>query len=133
MAISDAKTDWKKLSQEALEDRRKGKRINLRFEVEVCGHDVAGNDYRMGTHTRDVSENGCCFVSNKELLKGEVISLGVIHRNGSGVAEVRQSHRYHIAWVVQEKEMWVVGAEMIDPAKPWGVSFPPKSTVARFS
>jgi hypothetical protein len=133
MGASDLKTEWKKLSQEALEDRRRGKRINLRFEIQVSGTDAKGADFRMGTHTQDISENGCCFASSKEMFKGELVRLGVIRRTASGAMEVKNPLRFRIQWVTLEKSMWVVGAEMLEVAKPWGVSFPPKSAVSKFS
>jgi hypothetical protein len=133
MGNSDVKTDWKSLSQEALEDRRKGKRINLRFEIEVSRKDSKGAPNRLETYTRDVSENGCCFGSPREMTIGEVVGVGVIHRSGKGAIEIKPPVRFTIAWVVQEKAMWIVGAEMNERANLWGVSFPPKSAVSKFS
>jgi hypothetical protein len=131
MANSEAKTDWKSLAHEATEDRRKGKRINLRFEIEVSGKDSKGADYRLDTFTRDVSEKGCCFTSPREMALGESISMGVIHRNSKSAVEIMTPVGFTIAWVVRDKTMWIVGAEITEVAKPWGVSFPQKSAIAR--
>ncbi len=131
MANAGVKPDAKRTLQESIEDRRQGKRLNLRFEIEISGKDVRGSDYHLETFTRDISQNGCCFAIPRELAVGEMVNLSVIHRNGTGAIEVKHPLRFHVAWVNQEDNTWLVGAEMLDPAKPWGVTFPPKSSQTR--
>jgi hypothetical protein len=120
------KTDWVQLSQEALEDRRKGKRIKLQFDLEVVGADPDGRAYSVEARTLDVSEVGCSFEVARTLFPGEDVSLRVKRKNERATPQGADAVVFHIMWVKKEKDVYVVGAEMNIPGDPWKIAFPPK-------
>ncbi|HEY4840196.1 MAG TPA: PilZ domain-containing protein [Candidatus Acidoferrales bacterium] len=118
--------NWANLSSETLEDRRGGKRVSLQFGLEVSGTDVAGVAFHIHGRTRNVSHHGCCFEVARCIVQGEKLTLKVIRRNSSGVQESTEALPFRMAWVVQEENLWVAGAEMVKLEAPWGISFPEK-------
>lgn len=122
----EAKTDWAQLSEEALDDRRKGKRVKLRFELEVVGAEPDGRAYSVEAKTRDVSEVGCSFEVSRTLFPGEDVSLRVKRKSEPPATHGSGALVFHIMWVKKEKDVYVVGAEMIVPGDPWKIVFPPK-------
>jgi hypothetical protein len=123
--------DWAELSEEALADRRKGKRIKLRYELDVSGENSDGNAYSMQACTRDISEQGCSFEIAHTIFRGDIVSLKVMRKNHLGIPETTRPVAFRIMWTVKEEELWVVGAEMIVPEGPWGVAFPPKIALTK--
>jgi hypothetical protein len=116
--------NWANLSSETLEDRRGGKRVTLQFRVEVIGMDVTETPYVVFGRTRNVSHHGCCFEVARSIAPGEKLSLRVIRLNSAGEHECTDALPFRAAWVIQEENLWVVGAEMVKVASPWGVAFP---------
>jgi hypothetical protein len=122
----NVRIDWAELSEEALADRRKGKRIKLRYELDVTGEGADGEAYLMKAWTRDVSEVGCCFEIARTMIRGEIVSMRVKRKNHLGIPESTYPVAFHIMWAKQENELCIVGAEMVAPEGPWGLAFPPK-------
>jgi|SRR5882724_11861169 len=116
--------NWANLSGETLEDRRGGKRVTLQFRVEIIGVDVTGTPFVVFGRTRNVSHHGCCFEVARSIVPGETLSLRVIRLNAAGNHESTDALPFRAAWVVQEENLWVVGAEMVTVTPPWGVVFP---------
>jgi hypothetical protein len=123
MAVS---IDWIQLSKEAQENRRRGKRVMLNYGLEVRGADERGAFYACAARTRNVSEHGCCFETERMIKQGEVVSLQVMRRNPNGEKQSTKALIFRICWVMQEEDLWIAGAEMAEQEKPWGIAFPPK-------
>jgi hypothetical protein len=123
--------NWYSLSNETLEDRRDGKRVNLQFGLEISGTDAVGGTFYVQGRTRNVSHDGCCFELARSILKGEKLTLKVIRRNSLGVQESTETLPFRVAWVVPENNLWVVGAELAPLEAPWGVTFPDKPTAVK--
>ena len=116
--------NWAGLSSETLEDRRNGKRVSLQFGLEITGVDAAGAAFTVHGRTRNVSHHGCCFEVARPIVKGEQLTLKVIRRSEQGVQESTAALPFRLAWVVQEENLWVAGADMVRLESPWGVTFP---------
>jgi hypothetical protein len=125
------KVDWANLSDESLEDRRKGTRVTLRYELEVSGRDSGGSSYKVHAFTRNISESGCCFEIARTVFAGETVYLNVLRKNRIGVTERTIPMRFRLVWVRQKGNMWIAGAMMLMPEDPWNVSFPPKIPATR--
>jgi hypothetical protein len=126
-----AQINWANLSSETLEDRRGGKRVSLQFGLEISGIDAAGVPFHTQGRTRNVSHHGCCFEVGRRIAQGEKLTLKVIRRNSSGVQESTEALPFRMAWVVQEENLWVAGAEMVKLEAPWGISFPEKPAAVK--
>jgi hypothetical protein len=120
----NAQINWAGLSNETLEDRRDGKRVSLQFGLEITGVDAAGAAFTVHGRTRNVSHHGCCFEVTRPIVKGEQLTLKVIRPNAQGVRETTGALAFRLAWVLQEENLWVAGADMIRMEAPWGVTFP---------
>jgi hypothetical protein len=127
----ETKTDWARLSEEAMEDRRKGKRVKLRFDLEVIGAEPDGRAYTMQASTRDVSEVGCSFEIARPMIAGDDVALRVKRKNEAGTVKGTGPLVFHVMWVKRERDLSVVGAEMIVPGDPWKIAFPPKIVNAK--
>jgi hypothetical protein len=123
--------NWSNLSSETLEDRRDGKRVSLQFGLEVSGTDAAGTPFHIHGRTRNVSHHGCCFEVPRCIVQGEKLLLRVIRRNNAGVQESTEVLPFRMAWVVQEENLWVAGAEMVKLEAPWGITFPEESAAIK--
>lgn len=123
--------NWANLSNETLEDRRGGKRVSLQFGLEVSGTDATGEAFHVQGRTRNVSHHGCCFEVGRCIVQGEKLTLKVIRRSSTGVQESTEALPFRMAWVVQEEDLWVAGAEMVKLEAPWGISFPEKPVPAK--
>ncbi len=126
-------TDWDALSQEALRDRRRGKRVPLAFPIEVSGVDPGGRVFCERTATTDVSEEGCRFYLTAQLKRGDVVAIKLL---GPGDEKSRASKPllFQIVWTAREGDRWAAGALKLQPESIWGVGFPannsPKSPSA---
>jgi PilZ domain-containing protein len=123
--------NWASLSTETLEDRRDGKRVSLQFGLEISGTDASGAPFHIQGRTRNVSHDGCCFEVSRCIAQGEKLSLKVIRRNAHGVTEATEALPFRMAWVVQEEDLWVAGAQMVKLEAPWGITFPEKPATTK--
>jgi hypothetical protein len=128
MEASSVSINWGELSEETHADRRDGKRIALTYGIEVRGVDESQAFYVCDAKTRNVSEHGCCFEINRQIKKGEVVSLQVMRHSPKGELQCTKALIFRICWVTREGELWLAGAEMAEQEKPWGIDFPPKGT-----
>ena len=127
----NAQINWATLSNETLEDRRDGKRVSLQFGLEVSGMDAEGAAFHVRGRTRNVSHHGCCFEVARSIAQGEKLTLKVIRHNSQGVLESTDALPFRMAWVVQEENLWVAGAEMVQLEAPWGIKFPEKQPAVK--
>jgi len=128
MAVS---IDWNELAEEARQDRRQGRRVNLNYQIEVRGADEFGAFYSCPARTRNVSKNGCCFETERKIKQGEVVSLQVMRRNPNGEKQTTRPLIFRICWVANEENLWIAGAEMTEQVEPWGIAFPPKNAPSK--
>jgi hypothetical protein len=117
---------WAELSKETLTDRRKDERLKLQYDLDVSGLNPDGKSFSISARARDISRHGCSFEIARTMLGGEIVSLSVVRKNSLGIREATKPVPFRIMWVAKENELFVVGAEMVMPADPWGVDFPPK-------
>ena len=120
-----ALTDWETLSQEALQDRRRGKRVPLTYSIEVSGFDRGGRLFTERTSTWDVSEDGCCFRVKTPLQRGDVVAINLVSRQHADRA-VNRSLLFQIMWTAQERDGWNAGAMKLQPESIWHATFPRK-------
>ncbi len=118
-------TDWEKLSQEASQDRRRGKRVALTYSIEVAGFDRSGRLFTECTSTWDVSEDGCSFRLKTPLQRGDVVAIKLVTRKRTDPAGNR-SLLFQISWIVQERDGWKAGAMKLQPESIWHAAFPQK-------
>jgi hypothetical protein len=122
----DPATEWEALSREVSRDRRRGKRVNLRFVIEVSGFNRFGLLFAETTETDNISESGCRFKLKELASCGDVIAIKLLtHRgkeHGAGRAEL-----FQIVWRGKEEGNWVVGALKLRDDKFWEVHFPPRN------
>jgi hypothetical protein len=123
--------NWASLSNETLEDRRDSKRVHLQFTLEISGTDATGAVFHVSGRTRNVSHRGCCFEVARPIVPGEELELKVVRHTLLGVRESTEALPFRMAWVVQEENLWVAGAEMVQREAPWGIKFPDKPAVAK--
>ncbi len=118
-----AETDWEELSQEALKDRRKGKRVPLAFPIEVSGFDSTGRLFAEYTTTSNISESGCRFQVQTQLERGDIVAIKLLSRRND-LAPASKPLLFQIAWVTQEAEGWTAGALQLESENLWHMAFP---------
>ena len=116
-------TDWEILSREVTRDRRKGKRVNLRFPIEVSGFNPQGVLFAENTETTDISESGCRFILEESVVRGDVVAIKLRKRQGED-RDAARAELFQVIWRAQDGELWVVGALKLRNDKFWEVSFP---------
>lgn len=129
----DTRVDWAEISAETLDDRRQGKRVKLRYEIEVSFAGVNGKPVSVRAFTRDVSHHGCSFEINRSVMLEDILMVKVFRRDHAGRMESTLPLPFRVVWVKREKDLWIAGAEMVEPERPWGISFPSKSPPAKSS
>ncbi len=122
-------SDWETLSKELNLDRRTGKRVNLKFPIEVSGFNHSGLLFAENTETNDVSEAGCRFSLEESIDRGDVVAIKLLKRDRKDRVAAR-AELFQIVWRAREGEIWSVGALKLRNDKFWEVSFPPKPPYA---
>ena len=121
----DPVSDWEALSRELNLDRRSGKRVHLRFPIEVSGFTRAGSLFTERTQTSDISESGCRFTLNEPVKRDDVVAIKLLrHHDNPDV--VSRAELFQIVWRERGGKSWFVGALKLRDDKFWEVSFPPK-------
>jgi hypothetical protein len=118
-------SDWEALSKEFNLDRRAGKRVNLKFPIEVSGFNRLGLLFAESTQTDDISESGCRFSLKESVNRGDVIAVKLLNRKGEHRLAAR-AELFQIVWRAQERGVWTIGALKLRTDKFWEVNFPPK-------
>ena len=113
---------WDPLRALANQNRRMEKRLPLVVPIRVHGLGLANQYFSERTFTLDVSERGCRFTLRTELQPGMVVGISLTSPNPGEQSDGKAM--YEIAWVVQRKEGWEVGARRKDRKNIWGVTFP---------
>jgi hypothetical protein len=121
-----SQVDWAQLATEAMEDRRRCKRVKLRYEIAATITGPDGKRISINTFTQDISQNGCSFAVDCRMSTGDTGELKVRHRDGRGKLAYTEALPFRVAWSRYEGNLWLIGAEMNEIAPPWGVQFPPK-------
>jgi PilZ domain-containing protein len=118
-------TDWEILAQQTAEERRKGKRVNLRYPVEVSGSDRAGKPFRELTYTTDISAKGCRIALDEFVNRGDIIAIRLLLHPKSD-APPSKPQLFRIAWRAFRDRLWMIGAMKLTDDKMWHVEFPDK-------
>ena len=116
-------TDWEALAREAMRDRRKGKRLPLRYPIEVSGIDLAGLSFTERGATVDVSQAGCRIVMQKKLERGDVVAIKVTARPDHHEPKDKAT-LFQVIWISRHEDGWMVGMLKLQTDEIWDVSFP---------
>lgn len=118
-------TDWESLTAEVVTDRRRGKRVNLRFPVEISGLNHDGKSFCEHTHTTNISASGCRAELNEVVERGDLVSIKLVVRSDPGLV-VCQAQQFRIVWRERRNNVWTVGALKLTAEQLWHVAFPDK-------
>jgi len=116
-------TPWKELSEEANADRRREKRINLAFSIELFGFDSANHYFTERSVTINVSKSGCQFLLKNQLTSRTVVAIRVTPPEGTQ-AIPQKPVLFFIAWVKPAGDKWAVGASLLQPENIWPIAVP---------
>ncbi len=105
-------------------ERRRSKRVQLAFQIEVSGTETAGAKFQDLTTTEDINEHGCRFTLQRELARGDVITIRVVNRSAG--APLENAQVFEIVWVDANVHGWCMGARRLQKDQFWPVSFPAK-------
>jgi hypothetical protein len=103
-------------------ERRREPRVPLTLSIGVSGFDRTGRFFTERTSTLDVSNLGCRFPLLAEMGKDSVVAIRVIRR-GEGLETDSPPVLFRLAWVQQTEHGWTLGAEQLQPNRPWSVHF----------
>ena len=104
-------------------DRRRAKRLNLSFSVEISGVDRSGCAFVERTKTEDVSEMGCRLFTTIPFKRGDHLDIRLVPPNGEKLPE-ENAQPFEIMWATPTKSGWSVGARNVRGEKIWKVLFP---------
>ncbi len=122
--MAQSQTDWDALSKEIARERRRGKRLNLAFSIQIKGLDRAGQAFEETSHTTDISESGCRFKTALPLERGDIVAIQLIQPGGTGLSEA-EPQLFEIMWIARDTTGRTVGAQKREGKTLWAVSFPP--------
>jgi hypothetical protein len=123
-------TDWEFIARETVSNRRRGKRVNLRYPVEVTGFDRAGKLFCENTVTTNVSATGCRVELKENVERGNTVAIKMLVKNSAPDAPVSKPQMFQIIWRARKNNVWVVGALKMTGDKFWQVDFPPQPQAA---
>lgn len=121
--METTKTAREGLASFAGSERRREPRVPLSLPIGVSGFDRDGRFFTERTSTFDVSKLGCRFPLHAEMGKDSVVAIRVVHR-GNGMDADSPPVLFRLAWVRQSEHGWTLGAEQLQPDRPWSVHFP---------
>jgi hypothetical protein len=121
-----SQTDWEILAQQTIDERRKERRVNLRFPVQVSGFSNDGKLFCKNTFTTDISATGCRVELEELVERGDTIGIRLLV-NASPDAPVSKPQMFQILWRARRENIWMVGALKLSEDKFWHVEFPEKS------
>jgi hypothetical protein len=119
------RTDWEILAQQTMEERRRGKRVFLRFPVEVSGTNREGKPFSESTFTTDISATGCRVELNAIVESGDTVGIKLVGKFDPNPA-ASKPQMFQIAWRKRTDNIWTVGARKLTEGKFWHVEFPDK-------
>src|SRR5580698_7929060 len=85
-------------------ERRRSKRVQLAFQIEVTGTELTGVAFKDLTTTEDINDHGCRFTLQRELRQGDVVTIRVVHR--SAEAPLENAQVFEIVWVDASVRGW---------------------------
>src|ERR1700733_6570560 len=104
-------------------ERRRTKRMGLRFCIQVTGTDAAGQPFCDRTVTTDVSEEGCRFELLRPVNRGDEIQIRRVPLDAEKPPDGKVL-RFMIVRVDASEWGWSVGAEKMQPGNLWRMAFP---------
>jgi hypothetical protein len=122
------RTDWEILAQQTMEERRRGKRVFLRFPVQVSGTNREGKPFNESTFTTDISATGCRVELKAIVESGDTIGIKLVGKFDPNPA-ASKPQMFQIAWRKRTDNIWTVGARKLTEGKFWHVEFPDKLPV----
>ena len=117
---------WKELSEEANGDRRRERRINLGFPIELFGFDSANHYFTERSVTVNVSKSGCQFRLKTRVNERTVVAIRVTPPEGAKVIPQKPA-LFLVSWVNRAGEKWAVGASTLQAENIWPIDVPDKS------
>jgi hypothetical protein len=120
-----SQTAWKELSEEASRDRRRERRINLAFPIELFGFDSANHYFTERSVTVNVSKSGCQFRLRTRVNERTVVAIRVTPPEGVKVIPPKPA-LFLISWVKRAGDKWAVGASTLQPENIWPIDVPEK-------
>ncbi len=105
-------------------DRRSGRRLRLKFSIEVTGLDRAGRLFIERTTTQDISEVGCRFDLYTPVECGNVVAIKLLPPRKVTLPE-QKPLLFEIVWAVSRTRGWTVGTRKLESDNIWKVIFPP--------
>jgi hypothetical protein len=106
-------------------ERRRGKRLFLKFQIRVSGTDRSGRAFRDNAVTSDVSEHGCRFDFLRELADGAFLKIQVLGQTGGPSLE-NKPLACQVVWIEPSVVGWTIGVEQLEPGNLWDITFPRK-------
>ncbi len=122
----DGHSSWKELSAEANADRRKERRINLAFPIELFGFDSSSQYFTERTITVNVSRSGCQFRLKNQIDVRTVVAIRVTAPEGTEALPQKPA-LFLIAWVKRAGDKWAVGAAALQQESIWPIAVPDKT------
>lgn len=121
-----SRTAWKELSEEANTDRRRERRINLAFPIELFGFNSANHYFTERSVTVNVSKRGCQFRLKNQIDERTVVAIRVTPPEGSQALPQKPA-LFLVSWVKRAGEKWAVGASTLQPESIWPIAVPEKA------
>jgi hypothetical protein len=118
-------TAWKELSEEANADRRREKRINLAFPIELFGFNSDSHYFTERSVTVNVSRSGCQFRLKNQLDEKTVVAIRLTPPENIRSNQAKPT-LFLISWVKRAGDKWAVGASTLQPEDIWPIAVPDK-------
>ena len=116
---------WEELSKDANRDRRRERRINLAFPVELFGFTITKRYFTERGVTVNVSKGGCQLRLKNQVEARSVLAIRVAHPESS--TELPQKPMlFMVSWVQRAGDKWAVGLLALQPETIWPVVLPEK-------
>src|SRR5262249_16639099 len=101
--------NWDELARAASTERRRGKRLNLVYAIEIRGMNSAGECFIERTKTQDISEFGCRIETEMPLSRGDVIAIKLLAPD----AEDSEPQLFEIIWTLRDPTGGTAGARKL--------------------
>jgi PilZ domain len=104
-------------------ERRRTKRIPLAFQVEVSGREPKGGLFQDQAVTIDVNEAGCRFDLERQLNRGDVVTIRVVQSCSAS----NRPTRFQVVWAEPADLGWTIGVMKLRDEAIW-----PRREVQKF-
>jgi len=102
-----------------LSERREA-RYSISFPIEIAGVSRDGQAFRETTHTLNVSEWGCGFLSSLELKADDIILLRRLPTAADRSGRAPREAFFQVVRVERKEHAWLIGAWKMESADVWG-------------